>query len=351
MPAEKHTPYPGIETHWNPKGIFVAQLHYSADPQKALGEKTFVPEINKWLSPWALAQFNQMSEAMYRQELEIDFAAKLGSPMFALDEEATLCDSFPVPAHWTWYHALDPHPRVPHAHLWAAVDPHGEVYMAMELWPSKVYGVPGNIPEDDNRHSIKEYCETAFWMESGKHERIRVGENEYDGNPANEKRLNVRARIIDYAARGMGQGTIDDPEQPNFQQRYENRSEEVGKAHNVDYRWVFEDAKKDRDVGIELVNEWLKPREVETASGWKKKSKVHIFRDKCPELIWELKNNRYKQLTPQQAEISDPLAKAVQKRNHMTDALRYLLMANPEYVAPVSRVVSTHRPIHSGVSY
>ena len=306
------------------------ELHYSADEVKGAGDKVPVPELNMELSPWALGQYREMTDkAMYRQEYEIDFSAKLGTLLYLMSEEATLERSFPIPTNWTRYYALDPHPVVPHASLWLAVDEWGDGWIYRELWPSRIYGRPGNVPEDDSRYTIREYVETVKWLESAE-------------NPKNEgKAETIAKRVIDYAARAFGKGTSDDREQPNFQQRFEAAG-----------LYPFEDAKKDHEVGISCVNEWLKPMLREQRDGtFKPKSRLHIFQDECQELVYQLKNNRYQSLTPLMAERQDPTGKPVTKRNHLTDCLRYLCMSEPTYIKPSTRIASTWKPINAGLAY
>jgi hypothetical protein len=266
--------------------------------------------------------------ADYEQEYEINFAAKLGTLIYQMHEEATLERSFPIPNAWTRYFALDPHPVVPHASLWIAVDPWGDSWAYRELWPSKIYGQVGNVPDDDNRFSIKQYVETVQWLESAE-------------NPENDgKAEDIYKRVIDYAARAMGQGFFDDKPEYNFQQRFE----ELG-------GWRFDDSIKDHSAGYESVNEWLKPRDVEQADGtFKPKSRLHIFQDRCPELIHQLKTNRFQQLTPLMAERSDPTGKPMAKRNHLTDCIRYLCMCGLEYIKPM-KLKSNWKPITPGISY
>jgi len=308
-------PHTGCQSWVNEHGIRVFRLHYSADPEKT-------PE-------WAAKQKAAMTnEADYEQEYEINFSAKLGTLIYQLHEEATLENSFSIPSQWTRYFALDPHPVVPHAALWLAVDKWGDFWAYRELWPSKVYGQRGNIPEDDNRYSIKQYVETVQWLESAE-------------NPENEdKDEDIFFRVIDYSARAMGQGFFDEKPEYNFQKRFE----ELG-------GWNFRDCIKDNLAGPEKVNEWLKPRDVEQADGtFKPKSKLHIFQDKCPELIYELKTNRFQQQTPLMMERQDPTGVAMAKRNHLTDDLKYLAMAGIEYV-PDRKLKSTWKPVHAEVNY
>jgi hypothetical protein len=308
-------PHPGISTWVNPHGIRIFRLHYSADEDKT-------PE-------WAARQKAAMTnEADYEQEYEINFSAKLGTLIYQLHEAATLESSFPIPEDWTRYFSLDPHPVVPHAALWVAADKWGDFWAYRELWPSKAYGVRGSVPEDDNRYSIKQYVETVEWLESR-------------DNPENNGHAeDIHTRVIDYAARAMGQGFFDEKPEYNFQKRFE----ELGD-------WTFQDCIKDNLAGPEKVNEWLKPRDVEQADGsFKPKSRLHIFQDRCPELIHELKNNRFQQLTPLMAERTDPSGKAQSKRNHVTDCLKYLAMADIQFVGDAVPK-STWKPMVKGVNY
>jgi hypothetical protein len=277
-------------------------------------------------------------KALAEQEYEIKFDAKLGTLLYQMDDSATLEPSFPIPHDWTRYMALDPHPRVPHAFLWAAVDPWGDAYIYRELWMSKIYGKPGNVPEDDYRFRIKEYIETVQWLESAA--------NKDNGG----KKEKIHLRVIDYAARAF-RDTTDSEDQRNLQERYEDWSRQpIYGQPPMSYPLSFADCIKDREAGAEVVNDWLKPRQVETSNGWKYKSKLHIFRDACPELLLQLRTNRFGTLSPAMAEKMDPQSKALQKRNHLTDCLKYLCMEGLRFVPPVGPP-STWKPITKGVAY
>lgn len=274
-----------------------------------------------------------MAEEDYRQEYEIDFAAKSGSLVYQLKDEATLEPLAALPRDGTDYYLLDPHPRVPHAHLWIRIDEWGDAWAFRELWPSKIYGKSGNTPEDDNRFRIRDYIETIRYLESP----------EYEKN--NGRALRIHDRIIDYAARGFYVEDKDE-QQKSVQQRYEEISRELG------YDFTFRDAIKDVDAGVEAVNEWLKPQLVECSDGnFRPKSRLHIIQSECPELVWELKNNRFETLTPQMMEKSDPSGKPRKKRNHMTDLLKYAALADLQYVRPYRPPSNTWKPIHSGIAY
>lgn len=332
-------PHPGIQVWKNQNDITILRLHYSADPEKT-------PE-------WAAKQKVGMNDpAMFEQEYEISFEAKLGTLLYQFNEEATLEQSFPIPAVWTRYWSLDPHPRVPHAFLWAACDPWGDLWVYRELWPSKVclvnsggriVGERGNTPEDDNRFTYRDYIETIQWLESPRNQaKCADGRAESALTDGPER---IYKRVIDYAARSFQDAASDDKR--TIQEKYEGISQEVG------YPFYFDDAVKDVDTGISLVNEWLKPREVEGKDGkFQPKSRLHIFQDKCPELIHQLKQNRYESLTPLLAERKDPEGKPIKKRNHLTDCLRYICMAEPQFIRPAGRARRQQvKPLYEGISY
>lgn len=339
----------GIRVHVNEHGNTVVRLHYSADPKKGEGEKIFVESINRHLSPWAYEQYKGMTDpTAYLREFEIEAEAALGRLIFNLDEEATCEKSFPIPANWTRRMSLDPHPSVPHAFLWCATDPWGDRWYYRELWPSRscyrydnglLRGLPGPCLDDEPVMRIKDYVETVKWLESAENP-----ENEEKGKRFDEK---IFARVIDYAARAFGKGTNDDPEQPNFQQRYEMYMMLPESRLSCP---IFSDAKKDRDVGFEVCNAGLKPRISLDSSDTKvKRSRVRIFSDRCPELVYQLKNNRREQLTSIQAATKDPTGRMVRVRTHMTDNFRYIEMADPVFMKPMEHTVFT--PIHEGFSY
>lgn len=330
-------PYPGIRTWKTGARYRVFELLYEADPEKGSGEKIWCAEEKMHMSPWLYRQWQEMSDnALFRQEILCDFEATQGSLLFTFKqhEKSILCKPFRIPETWTRYYSLDPHPRVPHAHLWCAVDNYGDRYYYREFWPSKQYGKKGNVPEDDNRYTIREHMEVIRYLESAENPK----------NDGHDEKIN--RRVIDYAARAFGQGTSDDKEpQENFQIRFEKTMRELKIS-----RPFFQDCIKDRDAGIEKVNAGFKPLEVEDASGkFVPSSRIKIF-DDMHELIMQLRTARYPQLTALQADTQDPIMTPLQKRTHQVDCLRYLEMSNPRYHSPV-KSVSDWKPIHEGVYY
>lgn len=342
-------PHAGMSSWKNQHGITILRLHYSADEQKGSGPQTYVPEINKHLSPWALAAFGRMTDpTLYLKEYEIDAEAALGALLFNFDEKVTVDPVHEIPPDWTRRMGVDPHPGIPHAFLWCATDPWGDRHYYRELWPSKVcyqwqrgilHGRDGPCPQDEKGPNIREYVRTMKYLESGENP-----ENCCKGEVFEE---DIFARVIDYAARAFGKGTNDDPEQENYQQRYEKGMMEFELS-----RPFFDDAKKDRQSGVECVNEGLKKVERMGNDGdYHPTSRIHIIGERCPELIHQLKTNRRQLLTPIQVQRQDPTGKPVKVRNHLTDILRYIEMSNPMYIArePVQR--DSFQPLAKGFSY
>lgn len=335
----------GVQLWRNKFKMSIFRLHYAADPIKGQGEKTFVPELNMWLSPWALGEYTKATDkAYYLQENEIDFGATSGSVIYSLQEEFTLEDEFIVPAHWTRYMALDPHPGKPHAALWLAVDPYDEWHVYREYWPSplcfrweggRLLGSSASVTDKERAVGIEQYVECLKLLESK--------DNPQNGFHAER----IYKRVIDYAARGFGQSDKSGPTDSNFQKEFENAAEAI----NFDL--TFEDAKKDREVGYMAVNQALKPRTIEhPMQGTVQRSKLRIMRQRCPELVWQLKHNRRRKQTAQQLENEDPIVKAQKKRNDLTDDLRYLVNANPEYIEPIDpETESTWIPANRGIGY
>jgi hypothetical protein len=314
------------------QGKLVLRLHYSADPEKAEGEHVFVPELDMRLSPWAYREYMGMTDkALYKQEYEIDGSATSGARIYHLEREATLEKRFPIPPDWTRYYVLDPHPGVPHFHLWGAVDPWGDLWIYREFWPSRIYGKPGKPPQDDAPAKIKQHVEIVHYLESDQNPQNYVVQ-EVNGERV-EKRFNeeIDTRIIDYAARAFGKDQ-DNPDAENYQRRFERAGEEVAQEQNdPKFQMYFVDCKKGLESSYDTVNEWLTPRLVETATGdFKRKSRLHIF-DDLAELIWELDNVRRRVLSAEQAERMDPTGLPLEVRKHGTDTLNYLCVHKPEY--------------------
>jgi hypothetical protein len=137
-----------------------------------------------------------------------------------------------------------------------------------------------------------------------------------------------------------------DPGKLDYQRQYEETSAELK------YPFYFVDCTKDNEAAYAEVNEWLRPyKSLEPGSDEPiLRSKLQIFSDKCPELVYQLKTNRMRQMQPHQVDVQDPQLRPVDKRNDLTDDLKYLCMRQPEYVKKVRRS-SVWAPAHEGIAW
>lgn len=317
---DKIHPMRGLQSWRNPQGVLVLRVHYSANPEKAKPEWK---AENKPKAP---------SEEWWNQEQEIDFGARQGSRVYHQfrDDETQVVDPFPIPGHWTRCFILDTHPRKPHAMLWVAMSPQNEAYAYRELWPSKSYGTVKNVPEDDNNYPIRWYCDCIKWLES-------------DENPENKFGAEkIYERVIDYAARSFGKDR-DDPDAIDYQERYETYSREIG------HPLFFEDCKKGNEANYAEVNEWLRPKpSMNHAGEIVERSRLRIFSN-LVELRWQLLNNRVQMLQPHQIDKKDPEFKVLDKKNDVSDCIKYWAAAQPKYYER-KKFKSTFRPIYEGIN-
>lgn len=267
--------------------------------------------------------------------MEIDFSAARGALEFPeFKRQATVAKPFPVPHEWTRWMCIDPHPRVPHCMLWMAVSPWDDHCYYREYWPSKAYGIRGDVPEDDEIFQIDAYAKTLKFFES---EDVDVfGPNGYADNHG--RREKVYKRLMDPAGKGFPAVVRDGRKEPvTFWDRY--RAEGI----------VCEEAKKDFQASRDKVGMRLRPCLLADGAGEREQSQIIIF-DTCPELILELETNRFPRLTPTQAEKKDPADDPLPKRKHATDCLRYLEAEDPFYVDPGRKVPQAKR-IYEEIAY
>ena len=313
----------GCDYYLSSRNIHIARIHYTADPDKT--------------PAWAAVKRKQaVSDQMYMQEMEIEANAQSGAKLFpCFEEQYTVVKPFPIPHAWTRYMAIDPHPRVPHAFLWVAVSPYGDHYYYREYWPSKIYAKRGNIPEDETLYQIDDYAATIKLLESAKCNSFAP--NGMADNQGQDE--NIRRRVMDYTAKAwMSERTKGKDGSISFWEAY--RSLKI----------VCEECEKNMEASIDIVNTRLRPRTIMGPDGEVQRSQIQIF-DTCPELILELKTNRYPQLTPHQQDTQDPTDKPMQKRRHLSDCLRYAEISNPVYVDPARPKPHSVSKVQKGVSY
>lgn len=327
MLQETERPFPkvprGCQIWEDPRGYRIAQVHYSADPEKD--------------AKWAEAERHKApSEATHRQEQEIDFHARSGALLYPeFNYDINVCAPFPIPPDWTRRMAIDPHKRRPHAFLWMAVSPDGDHYYYREYWPSRIYGKKGPTPEDDELYHIDQYVKVLKWFEGEEIDFFAPAG--FADNQGLKERLSLR--IMDTHGKAIFTSTKDGKDDPEtFWDRYKNLG------------IVCQEAKKDIEVGRNEVGKRLRPRTVMYADGPKEESVIHVF-NTLPELIHECRSSRWPKLTPAQVETQDPGTKDPQRRVHMLDLIRYIEITDPIYVPKRDMEGESKQPLWKGVAY
>ena len=318
MKTDEQHPFRGIKTWKDTEdNITRIRLHYSADDDKD-------PATEKGRAWVEAGKKNAPSMEWWNQEQEIDFGARQGARIYQAfkDDETQLCDPFPIPEDANRYFILDTHPRTPHAMLWVAVLKNGDAVAYREYWPSKVYGFNNKpVPEDEKVYPIPWYAEIIKYFESAE-------------NPENHgKAEKIHMRIIDYAARAFGKDK-QNPDSVDYQTLYE----EAGR--DLKYPLYFEDCAKDNEAAYAEVNEWLRPRpQIGPSGDVIQRSRLRIFKN-LHQLRWELLNCRLKTLQPHQVDVKDPDFKVIERKNNVSDCLKYFALEKREYREKKKRGVS-----------
>jgi hypothetical protein len=329
----KEVPIPHGCSEWQTEsGITICQILYSADPAKD----------NEWLK--AQEKKSADNPAGFQQEILINFAAYAGQrvfPNFHKGINVQRCWKWgcpvrcPIPHHFTRYFCCDPHPRVPHAHLWMAVSPEGFHIYYRESWLSRIYARMGAVPEDDKRYTILDYAQLIKRLESKEIDFFHSGG--YANNDGADEHIEVR--FMDPYGKAVAADREDGKESAKtFWDRYLEEG-----IHCIE-------AKKDFDVSVEKVNARLRPARYQGPDDVASERPVIIVLDVCPELILELEQNRYPKLSPEQAAKRDPDEKPLQMRKHMTDNMRYIEIFDPVYIDR-SHSTPSVRTLTGGVSY
>lgn len=193
--------------------------------------------------------------------------------------------SFEIPEDWTRYCAMDYHPRVPCAILWAAVDPEGTVYFYDELWIDK---------------NIKEISEAIISKENKDKIRLRV----IDSISATPDRITGSSPQREFLKCGQGLGGS----------------------------LAFRSSDKDWILGKNAVDEYLK-----IING---KSGVYFFEDRVPHTIKSITRYQWDEYagTRNDGAIKEKPAK---KYAHFADCVRYILVMRPSYRRDVPREISS----------
>ena len=235
----------------------------------------------KWsgyLTKQAIGEFEKtLTEEEKEARLHGKFMHLSGLVFKEFDPDSHLVERTQVKSSWTRYMAIDPHPRLPTACLWLAVDEKDRLYIYDEL---KFTGTLKDLA-----YSIK----------------------------AQEGNLPADRRFIDPSA----------DKSDSLLTQSVNIRQELTK-----YGVYCERANNDVPLGLSRIKEVLKADKIMLTG--KLESRMQISR-MCPNLIREMQHyiwDEYKM----RPEEHDSKQKPMKKDDHFIDCLRYILIANPTFI-------------------
>lgn len=192
--------------------------------------------------------------------------------------EYNICEPPVIKKHWTRYFCIDPHPRVPTACLWLAVDEHNQCWVYDELWL-------GDMTIEQIAHAIH----------------VQEGD------------LKPRFRYIDPAM---------------------DKDNELFNGANVrkefmKYGVYCERANNDPNLGKSRIKMALQPR----YSGLYR-TEIPLLRvsRKCERTIYEFQHYQWDEYRRNQDD-KDRKEKVKKKDDHFMDDLRYIFNADPHYIS------------------
>ena len=183
-----------------------------------------------------------------------------------------------IPAHWTRYMAIDPHPRTPTAVLWMAVDEQENFFVYDEMFLADM-----DAKEIANAIKAQEGTEPA---------KLRYIDPAMDKDHALAGGFNIRKELMRY-----GIYTI--------------------RANN---EWEYGKDALDRAITPKW-NPFL----------GQEAPQLRIIGSDCPRLIWEITHYVW-ETNPILDADKQKRQKPTKKDDHMMDCLRYILAANPRFL-------------------
>lgn len=283
----------GIKYWKNPNNRFnVITTHYTADPEK---------DPDRQGKEWFDNERKGVPLHSWNKEYEIDFNTKSGKLVYGrefcdYDENIHCIPSFEFQDPQEFLFSLDFGQRNPTAGLVGVWTPKNKLYIVDEYYKPA-------LPSVSSREMMQQF----------KH----YFNGNIDGKSMGEKR-----NIID----STFQVKVIDPTTRSKNRTKTRQGEEIEYSvieEFYDHGWDFTPGINAVEAGITRVREYM---QINPSDG---EPSLYIFKDKCPNLILELRKYRYKENTEQQAKTKNESEEVVKKNDHAVDALRMMVMTRP----------------------
>lgn len=236
-------------------------------------ENLHLPEgyVQNMLDSW--------SEERIKREVMGSWDAFQGQVYTEFERSKHVIKPFVIPQEWTKFVGLDHGYRNPAAAIWCAMD------------------------YDSNIYAYREFYQNEWIIEE-----IVKG------------RKNVAPGLVELSRNEKLEGVWVDPSTKA------NRGKESDFTTYLEYlpsSWPLIPANNEVANGIDRVKQYFKPQ------GPKNEPRLFIF-DTCVNLIEQIAQYRYEELTPGQETAKNIKESPVKKDDHAVDALRYAIMSRPE---------------------
>ncbi len=283
----------GMKYWKNPQnGFAVLALHYTADPLKD-------PEREG--AEWYKKEREGTPKSVWQKEYEIDFSTKSGKLIFGPD----FCDFNPG------HHFID------------SFDVKGEHLLSLDFGQrNPTCALVGVYSDEGILYIIDEYYKPAIPSVSSR-EMFEKFAYLFKKTEEEMKSLSIDAKRD--LADELFQIKVIDPTTRAKNRVKKEYGEEVEYSVIEDFYdngWDFMPGSNHVDAGITRIREYFQIRN----NGL---SNLYIFRDKCPNLMRELSNYRYKELSETQDKGLNEPEKPVKKNDHGPDALKYMVLTRP----------------------
>jgi len=283
----------GIKEWRNPKNQFyIFMLHYTADE-----EKDPEREGKKWYEN----ERKGTPKAVWDKEHEIDFTTKSGKLIFGkeycdMDPSIHFIDSFDFKENVEYLVSLDFGQRNPNAALVGVWTKQQVLYIIDEYYKPALPSVASKEMFEKFSYLFNLTKDIEYLTMDEKRQILYDTFQVLVADPsiaAKNRSKNVEGEEIPYSV---------------LEEFYDNG-------------WDFELGKNDVNAGITKIREYF-----QVING---KSRLYIFKDKCPNLSRELQGYRYKEYTDIQSKTRNDSEEPVKKNDHGPDSLKYMIQTRP----------------------